>query len=99
MEIIKARVESVDAAYFIEIAVGSDSIRIPMSEDKPIEVKSAFNKLIARIKVGEFQIELEKVGDDLFSQVAKEYVTQLNSEISEVFGEMQQKGLVQRDSA
>ena len=55
-----------------------------MSEDKPNEVKSAFNRLIARIKDGEFQIILAEIGDDLFSQVANEYITQLNREIKEV---------------
>jgi len=65
-----------------------------MSEDKPNEVKSAFNSLIARIKDGEFQIELAEVGEDLFSQVANEYITQLNRDIQEVRGEMEQHGLV-----
>jgi hypothetical protein len=65
-----------------------------MSEDKPNEVKSAFNRLIARIKDGVFQIELTEVGEDLFSQVANEYITQLNREIQEVHGEMEQYGLV-----
>ena len=37
---------------------------------------------------------LAEVGDDLFSQVAKEYVTQLNREIQEVHGEMKQYGLI-----
>jgi hypothetical protein len=67
-----------------------------MSEDKPNEVKNAFNRLIARIKDGEFQIELNGVGEDLFSQVANEYITQLNREIQEVRREMVQYGLVDK---
>jgi len=63
-------------------------------EGKPNEVKSAFNKIITRIKAGEFQIKLDEVRDDLFSQVANEYLTQLNREIQEVRGEMKQYGLV-----
>jgi len=94
METIKATVEQVDEKYFIKIEDKDYTIRIPMSEDKPNEVKSAFNKLINRIKDGEFQIELEEVGEDLFSQVANEYITQLNREIHEVHGEMKQHGLV-----
>ena len=94
METINATVEAIDEKYFIKIEAGDEEIRIPMSEDKPTEVKSAFNKLIARIKDGEFQIELEEVGADLFSQVANEYITQLNREIHEVFGEMKQHGLI-----
>ena len=94
METIKAEVVETDEKHFIKIEVEDHTIKIPMSEDKPNEVKSAFNKLIARIKDGEFQIELDKIGEDLFSQVANEYVTQLNKEIKEVYGEMVQHGLV-----
>lgn len=94
MEMIKATVEQIEEKYFIEIKDGEDTIRIPISEDKPFEVKSAFNRLIARIKGGEFQIELDNVGDDLFSQVANEYITQLNREILEVHGEMEQNDLL-----
>ena len=94
METIKATVVQVDEKYFINIKDKENTIRIPMSEDKPNEVKSAFNKLIARIKDGEFQIELAEVGEDLFSQVANEYIAQLNREIQEVYGEMKQYSLV-----
>lgn len=94
METLRATVEDIDENHSIRIEAGDEEIRISMSADKPKEVKSAFNKLIARIKHGEFKIVLEQVGEDLFSQVANEYVTQLNREIHEVYGEMQQYGLV-----
>ncbi len=93
METIRATVESIDDKHFIKIETGDEEICIPMSKDKPNEVKSAFNKIITRIKVGEFQIKLEEVGEDLFSQVANEYITQLNREVQEVHGEMKQHGL------
>jgi len=94
MELIKATVVQVGEKHFIKIETGDEDISIPMSEDKPNEVKSAFNMIITRIKVGEFQIKLEEVRDDLFSQVANEYITQLNREIQEVHGEMKEYGLV-----
>lgn len=94
MEKIKAAVENIGDKYFIKIKTGIEEISIPMSEDKPNEVKSAFNKIIIRIKAGEFQVELDKVGEELFSQVANEYLTQLNREIQEIHGEMKQYGLV-----
>jgi hypothetical protein len=94
METIKATVVQVDEKHFIKIEDKEHTITIPMSEDKPNDVKSVFNRLIARIKDGEFQIELAEVGEDLFSQVANEYITQLNREIQEVHGEMVQFGLV-----
>lgn len=94
METVSAVVESLDNKHFILIKIGEEEIRIPMSEDNPNEIKSAFNKLITRIEVGEFQICLEKIGEDLFSLVAHEYITQLNREILEVRNEMEQLGLV-----
>lgn len=94
METIRATVVECDDKYSIQIESGNPAINIPMSEDKPNEVKSAFNRLIARIKDGEFQIGLDEVRDDLFSQVANEYITQLNREILEVHGEMKRYGLL-----
>lgn len=95
METVKATVVELDEKHFIKIEAGDEEINIPISEDKPNEVKSAFNKLIARIKEGEFEIKLDDIGQDLFSQVANEYVTQLNREIQEVRGEMKDYGLVE----
>ena len=95
METIRAIVKSVDEQVFIEIEVGNENVKILMSEDKPNDVKSAFNKLITRLKTGKFQIELKDVEEDLFSQVAKEYIAQLNREILEVHGEMEDYGLVE----
>lgn len=94
METVEAIVEVVDEKYFISIDLGSGSVvKIPMSDDKANEVKSAFNKIIVRIKLGEFQIKMNAVGEDLYSQVANEYLLQLNREIKEVRGEMEARGL------
>ena len=94
MEKIKAAVENLEDKHFIKIQINGEEILFPMSEDNPNIIKSAFNKIITRIKGGEFQIELKAVGEDLFSQVANEYLTQLNREIREVYGEMKQHGLL-----
>lgn len=99
METLKATVEEVDKKYFIKIKAGAEDISIPMSEDKPSEIKSAFSRIISRIKAGEFQIKLDEVKDDLFSQVANEYLSQLNREIQEVRKEMKQYGLVNEAEA
>jgi hypothetical protein len=89
MDNISAKLELEGEKYFITIHVDIDKIRIPISENKPNEVKSAFNKLIQRLKLGEFNIELEEVGTDLFSHVATEYIKQLNLELSEIYAEME----------
>ncbi len=94
MEIISASVVSKDEKYFIEIATEGEAIRIPISEDKPNDVKSAFNKLISRCKDGDFKIQLDTVEENLFSQVSNEYLKQLNQEIQEVRSEMKKFGLI-----
>lgn len=94
METFRAIVERLEDKYFIKIEAGDEVISIPMSEDKPNDVKSAFNKIITRIKTNEFQIKLEEVGEDLFTQVANEYISQLNREIREVHGAMKEYGLI-----
>jgi len=85
--------EDNDKDLFIEIG-DKKKIHIPITYDDPKEVKTSFNQLLVRLKEGEFAIELENETDDLFCQVAKEYLNQLNSELSEVYEEMEQLGLV-----
>lgn len=93
MVIVKAMVATIDHKQFIKIELDDGAVRIPMSDDKADEIKSAFNKLVVRTKKGEFQVKLEDPGDDLFSQVASEYIKQLNREIKEVHAELKLHGL------
>ena len=94
METVKAAVTEVDNMHFIRIENDGKRINIPLSEDKPNEVKGAFNELLVWVKESEIEIEMDEVGTDLFSQVAKEYISQLNREIQEVRHEMERLGLV-----
>ncbi len=94
METIEAGVVEIEEKHFIRIMKAGEEIKIPLSDDKPNDVKSAFNQLIIWIKESKFEIEMKDLGTDLFSQVAKEYITQLNREIQEVRGEMEDLGLV-----
>ena len=94
METLRATVATLQDKWFIRIEADGEVVSIPMSDDKPNEVKSAFNKIVNLIKIRQFQIKLEEVGDDLFSQVANEYIGQLNREIQEVYGEMKRLGLL-----
>lgn len=92
-EVLEAFVRVDKDEYTLVIQLGDELAIIPLSQDHPNEVKSAFNKLIVRLKSGLFRIELQEPGEDLFSQVSKEYLEQLNSELKEVFGEMAGAGL------
>lgn len=51
-------------------------------------------RLLTGLRVGAFNIELEGPGEDLFSQVAKEYLIQLNKEMLAIRAEMVKRGLV-----
>lgn len=99
MVTLDASVESAEDKYFLKINVEQGTVTIPLSDDNPNAVKSAFNKLIQRIRVGEFTIKLNVVGDDLFSMVANEYLTQLNREIQEVRSQMKAHDLVEQEPA
>lgn len=96
METIEAELVTVEDNYFIEI-LDEPKISIPISNDDPNAVKSAFNCLIERLKKGVFSINLKNVEDvdkDLFYNVAKEYLDQLNGELVDVYQEMEQHGFV-----
>lgn len=99
MVTLDATVECVEDKYFLKINVEQGPVTIPLSDDNPNAVKSAFNKLIKRIRIGEFTVKLDKVGEDLFSMVANEYLAQLNREIQEVHSQMQEYGLVKMELA
>lgn len=92
-EVLEAVIRVDEDKYTLEIQLGDEVAIIPLSQDQPNEVKSAFNKLIVRLKSGLIRIELQEPGEDLFSQVSKEYLEQLNSELEEVYGEMVSEGL------
>lgn len=94
MEAVKASVVREGDKRFIKIYF-EDAILIPVSDDNANEVKRAFNRLIAHLRSGYFSLELEEVGEDLFSQVADEYVKQLNREMGEVHKEMVESGLIE----
>ena len=98
METLKAMVENTGEKYFLKIEAESGDVVIPLSDDNANAVKSAFNKLIHRIREGEFKIQLDKEGEDLFSMVAKEYLTQLNKEIREVHSQIKEFGLLKNQS-
>lgn len=95
MATIKAKVIQGGDKYFIQIELASEAVLIPLSEDKPKEVKGAFNKLIAQLKQGDLQIKLEEEREDLFWQVASEYLSQLNRELQEVRAELVKRKLNQ----
>lgn len=68
---------------------------IKLSDDNPVGVKSVFNSLIKILKNGKFNFELKDSKEDLYFHICKEYIKQLNSELSNIYGQMKTYGLVQ----
>lgn len=97
MEIIEAELVTIEGDYFIDI-LEEPKITIPISNDDPNAVKSAFNCLIERLKKGVFSISIKDADKDLFYHVAKEYLEQLNGELFDVHQEMEQYGFVDVDA-
>ena len=93
METIEAELVTINGDYFINILEESQ-ISIPISNDDPNAVKSAFNCLIERLKGGVFSISLKDADKDLFYHVAREYLEQLNGELLDVHQEIEQYGFV-----
>lgn len=73
----------------------SQAHEIILTEDNPNNVKHVFNNLIKDLKKGAFQFSLEDTGSDLFHNICKEYIIQLNSELESIYNEMDEFGLLE----
>ena len=90
METHKAALKEVDSEHFLSLKLGDEVLNVPLTKDEPNEIKKVFNKLIIHLKKGLFSFNIaEKEDGDLIYQVAKEYVKQLNTELSEVYQELE----------
>jgi hypothetical protein len=99
METYEAEVtEDEDEDYFLTLNLPDNPLDIPLTQDSPKEVQEVFNQLIVFLKEGLFQFEIEEDDSgDLFYHVSKEYVAQLNSELEDVFNDMEAHGLTSPD--
>ena len=73
----------------LALSVNDEQLNITLTDDNPNNVKIVFNKLLKRLKDGVFKFELEDEREDLFYHISKEYITQLNSELSSVYKELE----------
>lgn len=95
MEIHKATIKREDAKTNLVFSIGGNELQINLTEDKPIEVKSVFNKLLLELKKGEFEFELEDDKEDLFFHISTEYISQLNAELSSIYKELEDYDLLE----
>ncbi len=95
MEIHEANIEEINSEHYLSLKIDNDDMKIPLTKDEPNEIKEVFNKLILHLKKGPLKFTMKEKDGDLIYQVAKEYIKQLNSELSEVYQELEANQLLE----
>ena len=86
----KANIIDIEEERYLLLKIPEAECKIPITEDRPKDIQDVFNKLIFSLKKGLFQFELEESGEgDIIYHVGKEYISHLNSELKDVFDEME----------
>lgn len=99
MDTYNAEVIEIDDEHFLNLKVEKDGLRIPITKDEPVEIKNVFNSLILKLKKGPFKFSIKEVENgDIIYQVAKEYIEQLNSELSDIYKELEESDLLESDA-
>ena len=97
MVIHKATIARSEESTALVLTIGELALKIILTEDKPNEVKAVFNKLISELKKEEFNVNLKDEPEDLYYHISKEYITQLNSDLSSVYNELSDFKLLKTD--
>ncbi len=97
METHEATVKVVDSEHYLSLKIEGTVLNVPLTKDEPNEIKKVFNKLIIHLKKGPLKFTMTEEEDgDLIYQVAKEYITQLNTELKEVYQELEAHQLLEQ---
>ncbi len=90
METLKASIARTEAKTSLLLHMSDGiALEIELTEDKPIEVKAVFNKIISYLKKGKFNFEVEDDKEDLYLHVCTEYIEQLNAELTSIYSELE----------
>ena len=89
-----ATIERKEKIATLKLAIDKYVLDIVLTEDKPNDVKSVFNKLLELLKGGVFDFTLTDDKEDLYHHICKEYITQLNAELKSTFQELKDNGLL-----
>jgi hypothetical protein len=76
------------------LEIGTNELSILLTEDNPNAIKSVFNRLLQILKKGEIEFVLNDEIDDLYTHICREYLIQLNNELSSTFSELKDNGLL-----
>jgi hypothetical protein len=94
MVMYKAKINNTGEKYFLELNLKKNKLLIPLTEDKPIEVKQIFNDLIIELKKVDFNFKFEPQSENLYDQICDEYIKQLNNELKNVRKELSEYNLI-----
>jgi hypothetical protein len=92
-----ATIERTESSATLKLVLGETTLDIVLTEDKPNEVKTVFNKLLKQLKSGEFDFCLSDEKEDLYYHICDEYITQLNTELKSTYKELQDNGLLETE--
>lgn len=94
----EAKIVQRDENYYLELALNDKNVEIPLTEDKQNDVKEVFNELIIELKKGNFKFSLINDENNLYFQISKEYIKQLNSEMNAVYTELVAYDLLEKEA-
>ncbi len=97
MEMYNAKITEYRKNKYLTLEIPDIELRIPLTEDKEQEIKEVFNKLIKELKKCEFNFKFEKAKSTLYQNISVEYINQLNTELSSVYKELNDYGLLNED--
>ena len=96
MERFNAKVIERDNEQCLILEIKGKELIIPLTQDEPNEIKMVFTSLILHLKKGPFQISIEEKEDgDIFHNIAKEYINQLNTELDAIRKELEAHSLAE----
>jgi hypothetical protein len=96
METFKAEVVERDKEPCLILEIKEQELIIPLTKDEPNEIKKVFNSLVLQLKKAPFQMSIEEREDgDIFHNIAKEYISQLNTELDIIRKELEAHSLVE----
>jgi hypothetical protein len=88
METFNAEIKREEQKTTLVLKGKNEDYELILTEDSPNSIKSVFNKLLQELKKGAFSFELIDEKQDLYHQISKEYLIQLNSELLSVYEEL-----------
>lgn len=90
METKKATIRREEESTFLVLEGLTNSHEIILTDDNPNSIKTVFNNLLKDLKKGAFVFELDDTSGDMYNNICKEYLIQLNSELKIIYHELQE---------